>query len=228
MIVEVFPRHFDGHGTNEMEVGVNYLNPAEYGLYGLGAETPDTLVAAASAMIDAHCRRPSLAVTSYVERVRVSRDGQTVRLTHLPVVSADGVAPAVTACRVRIRRLGRACGYNDNPLQQAAAVFGMGGTWSAVDPTTVVVYANGEAELPRNFLGVPFDEAEVTYTAGYAVTPTAVQNACAQIVKNAQATPALNVKRQAVDSMTMEYFSAALLDDEVKRMLRPYLSARLG
>ena len=215
---------------------MSYLLPAEYGLYGLSVETPDALIAAASAMIDAHCRRASLLVTSYVERVRVSRDGQTVRLTNLPVVSADGVAPAVTACRVRLRRLGRTCAlpsveldlYDLGPLRQAAAVFGMCGTWTAVDPTTVVVYANGEAELPRNFMGVPFDEAEVTYTAGYPAIPAAVKSACAQIVKNAQATPALNVKRQTVDAMTLEYFSAALLDDEVQRMLRPYLSARLG
>ena len=215
---------------------VSYLLPAEYGLYGLDVATPDALVAAASAMIDAHCRRPSLLVTSYVERVRVSRDGQTVRLTNLPIVSADGVAPAVTACRVRMRRLGNTYGmpgvqqnaYDLAPLQQAAAVFGLSGTWTAVDPTTVVVYANGEAELPLNFLGVPFDEAEVTYTAGYATVDPAVKNGCAQIVKNAQATPALNVKRQAIDSIAMEYFAAALVNDEVQRMLRPYVSARLG
>ena len=215
---------------------MSYLLPAEYGLYGLSAETADALVASASAMIDAHCRRPSLLVTVYVERVRVSRDGQTVRLTNLPVVSADGVAPAVTACRVRMRRLGNAYAtpgvqanaYDLSPLREAAAVFGLSGTWTTGDPTTVGVYAYGEAELPLNFLGVPFDEAEVTYTAGYAAVPAAVKVACAQIVKNANATPALNVKRQTIDSMTMEYFAASLLDDEVQRMLRPYLSARLG
>ena len=107
-------------------------------------------------------------------------------------------------------------------------MFGLGGTWTSVDPTTVVVYANGEAELPLNFLGVPFNEAELTYTAGYVTVPAAVKAACAQIVKNANATPALTVKKQSIDAMDMEYFGPSLLDDEVKRMLRPYLCARLG
>ena len=215
---------------------MSYLSPAEYAVYGLSAETPDALVAAASGMIDAFCRRPSLLVTAYVERVRVNREWQTVRLTNLPVVSADGVAPAVTACRVRTRRMGNtyATGmlpqsvYALTPLQQAAQVFGLTGTWTSVDPTTVTVYANGEMELPANLFGVPFDEAEVTYTAGYAVAPVPVKNACAQIVKNANATPALNVKKQSIDAMDLEYFGPSLLDDEVKRVLRPYMSARLG
>ena len=215
---------------------MSYLSPAEYLLYGLSAETPDALVAAASGMIDAFCRRPSLGVMSYVERVRVSRDGQTVRLSNEPIVSADGVAPAVTACRVRMRRMGNTYAmpgvqqnaYDLAPLQQAAAVFGLGGTWTTVDPTTVVVYANGEAELPLSFLGMPFDEAEMTYTAGFATIPVPVKNACAQIVKNANATPALNVKKQAIDAMDLEYFGASLQDDDVKRVLRPYMSARQG
>ena len=41
-------------------------------------------------------------------------------------------------------------------------------------------------ELPANLFGVPFDEAEVTYTAGYTVAPVPVKNACAQIVKNGE------------------------------------------
>lgn len=217
---------------------MNYIDPAEYLGYGLSEETPDSLVAAASAMIDGYCRRPSLGVTVYVERLRVGRDRQTVRLSHGPVVSADGVALPVTACRVRLSRIrgefglfGDASwpgGYALQALQQEAAIFGLGGQWATVDPSTVVLYANGEAELPWNFFSVPFDEVELTYTAGFAVVPAAVKTACAQIVKNAAATPAVNVRKQQMDSMRMEYFGASLLDDEVKRMLRPYVAMRLG
>ncbi len=215
---------------------MSYLSPAEYAVYGLSAETSDALVAAASGIIDAFCRRPSLLVTTYVERVRVNRERQTVRLTNLPVVSVDGVAPAVTACRVRTRRMGGTYAtallpqnvYDITPLQQAAQVFGLSGTWTSMDPATVVVYANGEVELPPNLFGVPYDEAEVTYTAGFAAAPAPVKSACAQIVRNANATPALNVKKQSIDAMDLEYFGPSLLDDEVKRVLRPYLSARLG
>lgn len=211
---------------------MNYLNPAEYQAYGLSEETPDSLIAAASAMIDGYCCRPSLGVTTYVERLRVGRNRQTVRLSSGPLASADGVSPPVVACRVRLQRIDRefeVCGYGAlNALQQSALVFGLTGLWSAVDPSTVITYANGEAELPLNFFTVPFDEAELTYTAGYTVLPAAVKTACAQIVKNAGATPAINVKRQVVDALQMEYFGSSLLDDEVKRMLRPYVATRLG
>lgn len=217
---------------------MNYLDPAEYQVFGLSEETPDALVAAASAMIDGFCRRPSLGVTQYVERLRVGRDRQTVRLSHGPAVSADGIALPVTACRVRLSRVRRAIEsygevgaagvYGISALQQEAAIFGVTGTWSAIDPAAVVLYANGEAELPVNFFSVPFDEVEMTYTAGFATVPSAVKLACAQIAKNAAATPAVNVKKQQVDAMRMDYFSASLLDDEVKRMLRPYVSGRLG
>jgi hypothetical protein len=55
-----------------------------------------------------------------------------------------------------------------------------------------------------------------------------VKVACAQIVRNAQATPALNVRQTKVDTMQMEYFSGALLDEETKRLLRPFMAIRLG
>lgn len=211
---------------------MNYLDPSEYAVYGLGAETPDALIASASAMIDGFCCRPSLGVAVYVERLRPGRDRRTVRLSYGPAVSADGVALPVTACRVRLVRMDRAfeaSGYGAlNALQQNALIFGLTGQWSTVDPASVVVYANGEAEIPYNFFTVPFDEVELTYTAGYPTVPAAVKSACAQIVRNAQATPAINVRKQQVDQMRMEYFGTSLLDDEVKRMLRPYVAQRLG
>ncbi len=52
--------------------------------------------------------------------------------------------------------------------------------------------------------------------------------ACAQIVKNTQATPSLNVKSSKLDTMQMEYFSNSLIDDPGSRLLRPYVANRLG
>jgi hypothetical protein len=63
---------------------------------------------------------------------------------------------------------------------------------------------------------------------GFVVVPIAVQSACAQMVKSAQATPALNVKMAKLDTMVMEYFAPTLLDEQVKALLRPYISNRLG
>ena len=208
---------------------MNYLDPSEYTEYGLTDDTQDSLIASASAMIDAFCRRPSLGLTQYIERLRVARDGRTVRLSNTPLAAAAGSTLAIVAARVRLRRLRDDAGSAPlTPLQQAASVFGLCGAWSTLDPTQLTVYSNGEVEFPLSFFSVPFDEAEVTYTAGFAAVPSAVKCACAQIVKNAQATPALNVKRQRVDALDMEYYSAALLDAEVQRMLRPYLFVRLG
>ena len=199
-----------------------YLEPGDYALFGLESTTPDALVAAASALIDAFCRRASLGVTTFMERLRFARDGRTLRLSYGPVI-------AVTACRTRLRGLGRArSAASFTELQMDAVAFGLGGTWNTIDPTTVALAVDGEAEVPANLLGLPADEAEITYTAGYTTVPAPVQMACAQIVRNAQNTPGLNVKRQQVDALEMDYFSSTLLDDDVRRLLQPYCATRLG
>ncbi len=204
---------------------MGYLEPSEYVLFGLEAETPDALVNAASAMVDAFCRRPSLAVTAYVERLRFGRDRQTLRLSHGPLAAVSGGASAITACRVRLRSVD---GWNATPMQRDAAVFGLCGAWSDVDPARIAGYANGEIELAGHVLGLGYDEAEVSYTAGFHEMPQAVKLAVAQIVRNAQATPGLNVRRQQVDAMELEYFAPGLLEDETKRLLRPFVSVRLA
>ena len=68
----------------------------------------------------------------------------------------------------------------------------------------------------------------MTYTAGCATVPEAVKMACAQIVKNAQATPGMNVKSSKMDTMQMQYFSGSLMDAQVQMLLRPYVAERLG
>jgi hypothetical protein len=56
----------------------------------------------------------------------------------------------------------------------------------------------------------------------------AVQCACAQIVKNMQSTPGLNVKSSRMDTMAMEYFSNSLIDPQVAAWLQPYVATRMG
>jgi hypothetical protein len=77
-------------------------------------------------------------------------------------------------------------------------------------------------------MGLPYNEVEVTYTAGLATIPDAVLSACALIVKNAQATPGLNVKSSRIDTMYMQYFSSSLIDATVQQLLAPWVSTRLG
>jgi hypothetical protein len=175
-------------------------------------------------MIDAYCRRPSLGVTQYVERVRFALGDRTAQVSNTPLAAASGAASALVSVRVRMRR--RRCDPF-HPLAEAAMVF-VTDAWVDVDVSTLDVSPDGVLCFPPNLLGVPFDEAEVTYTAGYSDVPVPVKVACAGIVRNAQAMPALAVKRQSMDSMAMEYFSGSLLDADVQRLLTPYVSARVG
>src|SRR5579863_5553729 len=185
-----------------------YLAPSEYELYGLDATTPAAFVAAASALIDAHCRRATLAVVQYEERLRIAADRNTVRLTYIPLATvAPAVTPIVSAQgRYTIPRRGD-WPFDDLRLD-AALMFGLPGIWTAIDPAAIDFFANtGELTLPLNIVGLWFSEVDIVYTAGLNPIPDVVKFACAQIVKNLSATPALNVRSGQVDQMTMQYFS---------------------
>ena len=209
---------------------MGYLLPAEYVQYGLSAETTDDWVAMASALMDAHCRRPSLLVTQYVERIRLTAGSQEVRLSYRPMAIADGASSAVVGIRARYGRPRRG-ELADTFREQIAWAFSVPGSWTVLDATTADAdMATGQVTLPMNFLGLTYNEVEVTYTSGVDVDaiPPALKVACAQLVRNAQATPALNVKSSRLDTMQMEYFSGVLVDPQVQVLLRPYLAERLG
>jgi hypothetical protein len=117
----------------------------------------------------------------------------------------------------------------NDPLFQAAAAFSLPGQWIAIDPATIDFDpTTGELTLPANMFGLPFTEVSVTYTAGLTQIGDDIKSACAQIVRNAQSTPALNARASKIDTMQLQYFSSSLLDDTVKQWLRPYIANRLG
>ncbi len=207
---------------------MGYLLPTEYVQYGLTAETTDDWVTMASVLMEAYCRRPSLMVTEYVERMRLTADAQSVRLSYRPLAVAAGNSSALVSVRVRYGRPRR--GELADPFrEQIAWAFSVPGSWNGLDVSTVDVnMGTGELTFPQNFLGLYYNEAEVTYTSGLVTVPDAVKVACVQIVKNAQATPAMNVKASRVDTMQMQYFSGSLLDGQVQALLRPYVAERLG
>jgi hypothetical protein len=139
---------------------------------------------------------------------------------------------ALTAVRVRYAK-GRRGEFADLHTQgfgfEIATAFGLPGSWSSLNPATLDVYAGAkEITFPANLLGIGYNEAEVTYTAGFATVPVAIKAACAQIVKNAEATPALNVKSSKLDVMQMQYFAGTLIDDGVAQILAPYIAERLS
>jgi hypothetical protein len=206
---------------------MGYLAPTEYVQYGLSAETTDDWVTMASALMEAHCRRPSLLVTQYVERLRVRSGSDSVALTYLPLAGPDAKS-TIVSLRARYGRP-RHGELGDVFREQIASTFTVSGSWSNLNVDDAAIdFSSGVIALPGNFLGLSYNEIEATYLAGFSVVPAAVKVACAQIVRNAQATPAMNVKASRMDTMQMQYFSSSLLDEQVKLLLRPYVAQRLG
>jgi hypothetical protein len=206
---------------------MNYLDTTEYLTYGLDAATDPSWVTAASAIIDAHCRRATLGVNQYEERLKMPPELNTVRLSYLPLVT---VAPATTPIvslqgRYGIPRRGE-WPFPELSLE-FALVFALPGSWTAIDPTTIDIWADaGELTFPINALGLFFNEVDVVYNAGLATIPDGVKVACAQIVKNAQTTPGLNVKSGKLDRMRLDYFSDKLVDETVEKLLEPYVARK--
>ena len=205
---------------------MNYLAAEEYENYGIEGTTPASWVGAASSLIDAHCRRPTLATTQYVERKRLTAGRDCVQLTYLPLAASS----ALVSARGRYATPRRGEGLTTwDMAQEVAVAFSLPGTWINVDVTQMDYCAEtGEVSWLANPLGLQFQEIEVTYNAGFDTIPDPVKFACAQIVRNAQATPALNVKTNTLNSMHLEYFADTLVDSTVQTMLAPYVAQKVG
>jgi hypothetical protein len=205
-----------------------YLQPADYPNYGLPAGTTADWIAAATALINSYCRRPDLNVIQYTERLRLTSGAQTARLSYLPLAPLGTATTPLVNIEGRYARPRRGETLNE-PMHEIAWAFSLPGQWTAIDPNSVDYDPNtGELVLPWNLLGIPYNEVAVTYTAGLTVIGDDVKTACAQIVRNAQSTPALNASKTRIDTMQMQYFSSSLLDETVQAWLRPYIANRLG
>jgi hypothetical protein len=205
-----------------------YLQPADYPNYGLPAGTTADWVTAATALINSYCRRPDLNVIGYTERLRLTSGSQTVLLSYLPLAPLGASTTPIVSIQGRYAKPRRGEILNE-PLFEIAWVFSLPGQWTAIDPNSVDYDSStGELTLPWNVLGLPYNEVTVTYTAGLATIGDDVKAACAQIVRNAQSTPALNACKTKIDTMQMQYFSSSLVDETVQAWLRPYIANRLG
>jgi hypothetical protein len=205
-----------------------YLQPADYPNYGLPAGTTTDWITAASALINSFCRRPDLNVIQYTERLRLTSGAQSVRLSYLPLAPLGTATTSLVNIEGRYARPRRGEAANE-PMIEIAWAFSLPGQWTAIDPNSVDYDpSTGELTLPCNVLGLPFNEIAVTYTAGLTVIGDDVKTACAQIVRNAQSTPALNASKTKIDTMQIQYFSSSLLDETVQAWLRPYVANRLG
>ena len=207
---------------------MNYLSPSEYQGHGLDAATPESWITAASALIDAHCRRATLGVAPYSERLRLGAGRNTMRLTYLPLAALSPAQSPLVALRARYAQPRRGEAPAGELATDVAQAFALPGAWTALDVSAVDFDpATGELSLPLNPLGLAYNEVEVSYTAGISPLPESVKAACAQIVRNAQATPALTVRAGSLDRMHLEYFAESLLDADVRRLLAPYVAQKL-
>lgn len=205
-----------------------YLEPEEYGNYGLPIGTSADWITVATALINSFCRRPDLHVAQYAERLRVMSGARTVRLTYLPLTPLESASSPLVTIEGRYAQPRRGEIANEALLELASA-FSLPGQWTMIDPTAVDFdSATGELSLPMSVLGLAYNEISVVYTAGLAAIGDDVKSACAQLVRNAQATPALNASHTRIDTMQMQYFSSSLLDETVKTWLRPYVANKVG
>lgn len=205
-----------------------YLQPADYSNYGLPDCTSSDWVTAATALINNFCRRPDLNIAQYSERLRVTSGSCAIRLSYLPLAPSDNASSPLVSVQGRYAkpRRGEA---TESSLMEEACAFSLPGQWSSIDPQAVDFDVNtGELTVPWNLFGLAYNEISVSYMAGLAVIGDDIKAACAQIVRNAQATPALNASKTKIDTMQMQYFSSSLLDETVKALLRPYVANRLG
>jgi len=209
---------------------MNYLDPTEYENYGIEATTPASWVAAASSMIDAHCRRTTLGTAQFTERLRLTPGRNSVQLTYLPLTTLQGQSSPIASARGRYATPRRGDDLTTwDMTQQIAAAFTLPGTWIDIDISRMDCFADtGEVGWMANPLGLQFQEIEITYAAGFATIPDPIKFACAQIVRNAQATPALNVRANTVNAMHLEYFADTLVDSSVQAMLAPYVAQKVG
>jgi hypothetical protein len=205
-----------------------YLEPTDYLNYGLPAGTTADWITAATALINSYCRRPDLNVIQYNERLRLTTGARTVLLSYLPLSPLAPATSPIVSLEGRYAKPRR----GEIPHEQLFEVvwaFALPGQWTAIDPTLVDFDPNtGELTLPWNVLGLPYNEVQVAYTAGLATIGDDVKSACAQIVRNAQATPALNASMSRIDTMQVKYFSSFLIDETVQSWLNPYVASRLG
>ena len=66
---------------------MNYLADSEFQTYGLEPDTPESWVSAASSLINSYCNRPTLWISQFTERIRLTPGRNNLRLTYLPLAS---------------------------------------------------------------------------------------------------------------------------------------------
>ena len=203
-----------------------YLSTAEFATLGLPDSTDPALIRLASDLVDTYCQRVSVLVTQYSERSHLPTGIAVTRASYTPLAVPEGGQTPFSSLRARhgVRR-----GPNAGTLAEIMAPFGGPPTWVNLDPAQVDYWAStGEIWLPASIFGVPYSDVEMTYTAGYTEVPEPVKLACVQIIRNIESHPAAKVSAAQLDRLQLEYFAGSTLDEDVRRMLTPFVALRLN
>src|SRR5947209_2168447 len=120
---------------------MNYIETSEYLAYGLEASTDSSWVTAASAIIDAHCRRATLGVNQYQERLKIPPEMNTVRLSYLPLVTVGPATTPLVSLQGRYGIPRRGEWPFPELTMEFAMVFALPGSWTTIDPGTVDIWA---------------------------------------------------------------------------------------
>ena len=187
-----------------------YLQRADYELYGISPDQTPASVVRASTLIDAFTHRPEGLISS---------DGATMDATGKAIVEQLNVpfgrtvvlsrTPIVTLVKTESTAAGQPWSWRETPV----------GAFGYLDEGT------GKFELPAQ-VSYP-GRVRVTYVAGwsYDQLPAAIKLAAATIVRRISTDNDLgpNVKRASAGDASIERFSAQFLDDEVARLLTPFV-----
>ncbi len=201
-----------------------YLSAGDYATYGLPATLATAQVVRASAVIDTYCHR-AIAVTSYIERLRLPSGRNRVLLSYTPTVALAPATIAYTAARGRYGYPRRAASASQvfpaASILEVSSVFGGPPEWETIDVTAITGDPRtGEVWLPAGIYMAQYTEVEITYTAGYATIPDAVKAACAFIIMAYLERAAMaGVKGKGI---TPPAFDRTLIDRTTGAMLEPY------
>src|SRR5207253_3857103 len=89
-------------------------------------------------------------VAQYEERLRIAAGRNTVRVTYVPLAAVPPATTPIVSARGRYAIPRRGEWPFDDISSDIALMFGLPGTWNAVDPAGIDVYADtGELTLPE-------------------------------------------------------------------------------
>lgn len=169
----------------------------------------------ASVLIDEYLHR-SIGVNTYTERMSLTSGGS--HLTYLPVVS-------LTSIKAR----------HDIRNDPQVSYLGTQATWEDIDIATVdLLKDTGIFYILQTTLSIStflssvmgnYTEAEITYVAGYAVTPEAVKQACGQLITNMSMRPnPMTVAEQLPNGLRTSYGSTSLITPEIAELLGGFVA----